>query len=40
MRWRDAENTIWGKVAVSPNLGHGESSESKLPVACPNIKSV
>jgi len=29
-----------GRWRFSPNLGHGESSESKLPVACPNIKSV
>ncbi len=25
---------------LPPNLGHGESSESVLPVACPNTKGV
>ncbi len=37
---RAAENTIWGKVVVPPSPDHGESSESKLPVACPNTKGV
>jgi hypothetical protein len=34
------ENTIRGKVVASPSLGRGESSESKLPVACPNTQRV
>jgi hypothetical protein len=39
--WRsNAENTIWGKVVASPSPGRGESSESMLPVACPNTKMV
>ncbi len=40
MRRSNAENTIWGKVVASPSPGRGESSESVLPVACPNTKSV
>ncbi len=35
----NAKNTIWGKVVASPSLGHGESSESVLPVVYPNTKS-
>jgi hypothetical protein len=39
--WRsNAENTIWGKVVASPSSGRGESSESVLPMACPNTKGV
>ncbi len=39
MLWRGTENTIWGKVGLPPSPGRGESSESVLPVACPNTKS-
>jgi len=35
----NAENTIWGKVVASPSPSRGESSESVLPVVCPNTKS-
>ncbi len=33
------ENIIWGKVVLPPDSGRGESSESVLPVACPNTKN-
>ncbi len=37
---RDVENTIWGEGGgFPPNPGCGESSESVLPMACPNTKS-
>jgi hypothetical protein len=34
------KNTIWGMWWLPLNPGRGESSESMLPVACPNTKSV
>jgi hypothetical protein len=40
VRWSNADNTIWGKVVASPSLGCGESSESVLPVICPNTNGV
>ncbi len=30
VRWKAAENTIWGEVVASPESGRGELSESKV----------
>jgi len=36
----NAENTIWGRWWLPPSPSRGESSESMLPMACPNTQSV
>ncbi len=39
MSWRDAKNTIWGKVVASPRVRAVVSLVSLgLPVACPSTK--
>jgi hypothetical protein len=37
--WANVENTIWGKVWLPSSLGRANSSESMLPVVCPNTQS-
>jgi hypothetical protein len=40
VRWRGTDNTIWGRWWLPLSLGRGSQVSPRLPVACPNTKSV